>query len=349
MKYGWLLVGMLILLSVGCSDAKKAGRRFAAVLGRAESQYELSKTETLSSKERLTWLIKAANQGLAPAQCTLGSRYKTGNGVTQSSLEALRWYHAAAEQGDGEAQYELYDAYDGSWADVSPNESQAMFWLIKTSASTSYHSIITQFVAESLLFSTNNPNINVLVDALRKCSSDNNPKALYYLGVCYENGRGVPKSLNHAISFYKKSADAGDPQAQGRLGFLYSHGEFYDFKASNKYLFMAHSNGNSWATAYIGIDFIDSGFEELGADWVQWSAEEGCGFGLFHLGDIYQKGIGVPGDYIKAYAYYYLAAKQEYKGASKAIENLLPNLNAYQIERGQELAIEFQKQYTPDY
>ena len=41
----------------------------------------------------------AADQGLAMAQCNLGSAYMNGDGVTQDDAEAARWYHLAAEQG----------------------------------------------------------------------------------------------------------------------------------------------------------------------------------------------------------------------------------------------------------
>jgi TPR repeat protein len=45
------------------------------------------------------WHHKAAEQGLANAQYSLGFCYANGKGVKQNSEEALKWYQKAADQG----------------------------------------------------------------------------------------------------------------------------------------------------------------------------------------------------------------------------------------------------------
>ena len=57
--------------------------------------------------EAVRWYKKAAKQGDANAQLNLGSMYENGDGVAQSHAEALRWYRKAAEQGDAGAQFFL--------------------------------------------------------------------------------------------------------------------------------------------------------------------------------------------------------------------------------------------------
>jgi TPR repeat protein len=56
-----------------------------------------------SSSEGRTWLIKAADQGNAAAQDTLGVLYEEGGGPNEGSEadqeEAGTWYRKAAEQG----------------------------------------------------------------------------------------------------------------------------------------------------------------------------------------------------------------------------------------------------------
>jgi TPR repeat protein len=52
-------------------------------------------------------IIKAAEQGVAPAQNNLGALYWMGDGVPQDRAEAVRWHRKAAEQGDPNAQYNL--------------------------------------------------------------------------------------------------------------------------------------------------------------------------------------------------------------------------------------------------
>ena len=56
-------------------------------------------------------LKKAAEQGDAEAQLSLGSRYAYGVGVPADHAEAVRWYRKAAEQGDGDAQFNLGKMY----------------------------------------------------------------------------------------------------------------------------------------------------------------------------------------------------------------------------------------------
>lgn len=48
---------------------------------------------------------KAADQGLAEAQCCLGGLYTEGRGMAQNDVEAVRWFEEAASQGNAGAQY----------------------------------------------------------------------------------------------------------------------------------------------------------------------------------------------------------------------------------------------------
>ena len=58
------------------------------------------------------WYRKAANQGLADAQCHLGVMYAQGRGVPQDDEEAVKWYRMAADQGDASAQESLGQMHD---------------------------------------------------------------------------------------------------------------------------------------------------------------------------------------------------------------------------------------------
>ena len=50
--------------------------------------------------EAAKWYRKAAEQGLAGAQLSLGSMYAIGRGVPQDYTAAFRWIHKATGQGD---------------------------------------------------------------------------------------------------------------------------------------------------------------------------------------------------------------------------------------------------------
>lgn len=67
----------------------------------------------LDQDQRIAALLYrfAADNGYAPAQCTLGSLYLVGTGVRKSVRQALRWLGKAAAQGDREALVRLGDLY----------------------------------------------------------------------------------------------------------------------------------------------------------------------------------------------------------------------------------------------
>lgn len=51
-------------------------------------------------KEAVTWFSKAAEQGVATAQYSLGKAYECGTGIRKNSRLALKWFRAAANQGN---------------------------------------------------------------------------------------------------------------------------------------------------------------------------------------------------------------------------------------------------------
>ncbi len=72
--------------------------------------------------------IKAANQGDASAQFSLGSTYEYGLGVRVDYKEAAKWYRKAAEQGDTWAQVSLGDMYvNGKGVRKDLNKAKELF------------------------------------------------------------------------------------------------------------------------------------------------------------------------------------------------------------------------------
>ena len=53
------------------------------------------------------WFYKAASQGHAAAQFSLGVAYASGKGVDKDEVQACKWYEKAARQGFAGAQYNL--------------------------------------------------------------------------------------------------------------------------------------------------------------------------------------------------------------------------------------------------
>jgi TPR repeat protein len=58
------------------------------------------------------WYAKAAAQGQAKAQFSLGILYFNGEGVPKDYQQALRWFRLAADQGEALAQTKIAIMYD---------------------------------------------------------------------------------------------------------------------------------------------------------------------------------------------------------------------------------------------
>ena len=57
--------------------------------------------------QAMAWWHKAADQGHAEAQVSLGFMYATGRGVPEDDAQAVAWYREAADQGHAGAQFNL--------------------------------------------------------------------------------------------------------------------------------------------------------------------------------------------------------------------------------------------------
>ena len=77
--------------------------------------------------------FKAAEQGQAEAQYTLGFMYAKGEGVPQDYAEAMKWFRKAAEQGHAEAQHNLGNMYVQGKG-VPQDDVEAYTWLAVAAA-----------------------------------------------------------------------------------------------------------------------------------------------------------------------------------------------------------------------
>jgi len=129
-----------------------------------------------------TWLRKAADQGLAGAQYHLGLIYSMGKGVPQDNAQAAAWYQKAVLQSDSDAMVKLAQLYAHGQG-VSRDERQAFA-------------------------------LDQQAGALGAAEAE------YQLGMDYESGQGVKKDKNQAMDWYRKAADQGIAGAQFNLAQL---------------------------------------------------------------------------------------------------------------------------------
>lgn len=107
-----------------------------AEAGDARKQYELGTIYYSGSGDEIPidkgaavdWFQKAATNGLAEAQYTLGFFYDSGEVLPQDKVQAFRFFRSSAQQGVTESQYKLGLAYfTGTGTDK--NLEKAFAWL----------------------------------------------------------------------------------------------------------------------------------------------------------------------------------------------------------------------------
>ena len=127
-------------------------------------------------REAAEWFRKAAEQGDADAQFSLGAMLVGGRGVEKDEGEAAEWFRKAAEQGHAKAQGRLGVMLAGGQG-VEKDEREAAEWY-------------------------------------RKAADQGNPEAQCLLGTMLAEGKGVEKDGREAAEWYRKAAEQGQAEAQ---------------------------------------------------------------------------------------------------------------------------------------
>ena len=182
-------------------------------------------SKVLPDTETVRQVRKAAEQGTASEQCSLGHMYYYGYGVSQDFVQAARWYSKAAAQGNTFAQNQLgYMHFNGKG--VTQDNDVALFWFHKaaeqgdalgqTYLGTIYHegmgeSAHQDFVQAAHWYS--------------KAAAQGNAAAQTQLGLMYYEGKGVTQDCGEASQWYRKAAEQGWTEAQRRLGDMYANGK----------------------------------------------------------------------------------------------------------------------------
>lgn len=210
---------------------------------------------------KLAALRKAAEDGDAEAQYSLGRCYHSGDGVDEDRVEAVKWFRKAAEQGHAEAQYKLGNSYyyksllgiqrddyreiyANGWLlgfHKSNNLNEAAKWYRK-SAEQGYAKA-QYMLGEYCLYFVKNDVKAEAAKWYRKAAEQGHAKAQYKLGECYYYCWGTKKDEVEAAKWYHKAAEQGHAEAQYKLSKLYSSSRGTDKEEALKYLYKAADQG----------------------------------------------------------------------------------------------------------
>ncbi len=177
--------------------------KLAAEQGHREAQFNLGRCfyygygVALSYTAAVHWYTLAALQGHLDAQNNLGNCYTKGKptpGVGEPPhinpevpidlVRAKYWFERAAQRGYDKAQYNLGGRYEGEG-----NYAQAVKWYL-------------------------------LAAQDRSAGQPGHCLAQYYLGLLYQEGKGVGRSLDKALEWYERAARQGHSEAQEKVRLL---------------------------------------------------------------------------------------------------------------------------------
>ena len=240
------------------------------------------------------WIRKAAEQGYALAQATLGYLYLNGYGTDADPDKAFLWYQVSAGQGITWAQNALGDCYyfgDG----VGQDFKMALEWY-------------------------------------RKAAERNLPDAFYNLGWCYEKGKGLEADQELALLYYRKAASLKQPQALCRLSELGFDTTEIREQAKEPEMTPdmvapveicgtpeAHVNESTLANAkagnmisqyVVGEQYFEQHHEPEAFHWWRESSEQGYGKASLRIGMCFYQGGVIPHDYPAAVFWFTKAAEQ---------------------------------------
>jgi TPR repeat protein len=110
---GLVIISLAGLPVFAQTDAPDEQLWAEAAAGDARAQRELGDWHVLKGDrvQGVRWYRKAAEQGDAEAQFSLGLSYNSGIGAPQNYTEAVRWWRKAAKQGLAKAQFNLGASY----------------------------------------------------------------------------------------------------------------------------------------------------------------------------------------------------------------------------------------------
>jgi TPR repeat protein len=153
---------------------------------------------------------------------------------------------------------------------------------------------------------------------------------------------------NAAFRLYRPLAVQGDAKAQSRLGYMYFHGAGgtpKDADAADRWFRKAADQGYVDALLHLGaLAYVSCSYGVACPDAVRWlgaGAEQGNAGCQRLLGRMYERGYGLPQDYVLAHMWLNLSAANGNETSKRERDSVAKTLTASQIAEAQKLAREW--------
>lgn len=176
---------------------------------------------------------------------------------------------------------------------------------------------------------------------LKKAANQKNGGALFMLGRIYYNGWGVKKDVEQAIKWYRASAQTGESISMVELGKIYGampDDGIFDFTESEKWYRKAIDKNESEAMVLLGWQIYSKDKSEA-VTLFRRAASLGDSQGMVAYGRMYQNGIVVSANTIKAHMWFTLAKDKGSAEADTLAKLMESKMKPYEIETSRRYAV----------
>ncbi|MDI1302024.1 MAG: tetratricopeptide repeat protein [bacterium] len=196
------------------------------------------------------WWYYAAARGETNAMYNLGLLYFRGWGTRKNDVEALRWWLAAAESGNAAAMVDLGVMQENAWG-LGRDFRAARYWYQRAgkngfaSAPAAVSALDIRELLERGWAAEGSKSWAEARNCFEQAVKIGSVEAMTALGVMYENGWGVARDGDMAVSWYQKAVAANNAEAMFRLGMIYQEAHPGDPAATALYRQAADRQGDS--------------------------------------------------------------------------------------------------------
>ena len=206
-------------------DATQAAKR-SLELGNEAAKIKLGEIQEDEKlmKEGFNALKKKVDSGDIHYANSLGYAYEFGIGTPLNIKEAMKYYEMAAKQNNALGMTNLADLY------IQENKLKKAKPLLLKAAEKEYG--YAQYLLAMNFFYYKHENNKEALHWLERAASNDEPEALYQLGLYYSEANDLAK----AIKYYQRAAELNNADAALELGYIYGEG-FGVEQDDNKALF----------------------------------------------------------------------------------------------------------------
>ncbi len=303
------------------------------------AQFQYSKAlEKIGSSEAMTWLRRAAEQGLAEAQFELGRKFLDGVGVEKRVDDGIKWLKLSAKQNFKSAIDLLQTRFPNQIVLTKEEADQARssfnkglgHLLGQEGLEKDPDKAVQYFLEAAEIGSVDAQwNLGLLYNEgigversgeeakywFEKAAKAGHARAQFNLSIMYMTGDGAEEDIDKAADYMKLSADAGFVDAAFGLAELYSvgRGVTKNLDEAVRWFKVAAEAGHPRAQSNLGTFYVEGqgveANEQEAFNWFKKAADLGEPYGLYNLGYLYETGSQVEQNHVEAYKCYSLAAE----------------------------------------